>query len=112
MPLSFPWIQVLTNLFLQFFKLDWLRPIVKAFDFPGWVNKHEPFGMKLLVDGLPEKPLQNAAFKIKTGVWLTLTRTRAKRFVTTFRDPFARNMSAFFEQSWKLGVKVEDMVVV
>ena len=54
MPLSFLWIQVLTNPFLQFFKLDWLRPIIKAFDFPGWVNKHEPFGMKLLVDGLPE----------------------------------------------------------
>ncbi|SFE72178.1 putative capsular polysaccharide synthesis family protein [Roseivivax sediminis] len=63
----------------------------------------------LFVDGLPERPLQNAAFQVKTRSWLALTQSRPKRFVTTFRDPFARNMSAFFEQSWKLGVKVEDM---
>lgn len=63
----------------------------------------------LFVDGLRPRPLQNAAFQVKTRAWLALTRTQPKRFVTTFRDPFARNLSAFFEQSWKLGQKVEDM---
>lgn len=63
----------------------------------------------LFVDGLGEKPAQNIAFQIKTRCWLWLTSNRPKRFVTTFRDPFARNMSAFFEQSWKLGPKVEEM---
>lgn len=63
----------------------------------------------LFVDGLRSKPLQNAAFQCKMGAWLRLTRNTPKRFVTTFRDPFARNMSAFFEQSWKLGIRVEDM---
>lgn len=63
----------------------------------------------LFVSGLPERPVQNLAFQAKTASWLWLTRNSPKRFVTTFRDPFARNMSAFFEQSWKLGVKVEDL---
>ena len=63
----------------------------------------------LFVSGLGGRPVQNAGFQIKTLSWLWLMRQREKRFITTFRDPFARNMSAFFEQSWKLGLKVEDM---
>ncbi|MEM8958325.1 MAG: putative capsular polysaccharide synthesis family protein [Pseudomonadota bacterium] len=62
----------------------------------------------LFVAGLKPKPLQNMAFKLKTAAWLRLTRNTPKRFVTTFRDPFARNMSAFFEQSWKLGRQIEN----
>jgi hypothetical protein len=63
----------------------------------------------LFVAGLPKRPLQNSAFQVKTSAWLWLTRSHEKKFVTTFRDPFARNMSAFFEQSSKLGVSVENM---
>lgn len=63
----------------------------------------------LFVNGLPARPLQNIAFQIKTWAWLRLTSRASKRFVTTFRDPFARNMSAFFEQSWKLNACVDDM---
>lgn len=63
----------------------------------------------LFVAGLPERPLQNAAFKVKTKVWLETTSRSSKRFVTTFRDPFSRNLSAFFEQAWKLGVDITDM---
>lgn len=63
----------------------------------------------LFVAGLPDRRLQNAAFQVKTQSWLWLSKRMHKRFVTTFRDPFARNMSAFFEQSWKLDAKVETM---
>lgn len=63
----------------------------------------------LFVAGLPGRAWQNRAFKFKTWVWLATTVNSPKRFVTTFRDPFARNLSAFFEQSWKLGVEVESM---
>lgn len=63
----------------------------------------------LFVAGLPRKAAQNLAFRLKTAAWLALTRSRPKRFITVFRDPFARNLSAFFEQSGKLGVDVSDL---
>lgn len=56
----------------------------------------------LFVDGLPGSTLQNTLYRLKIGLWRRVTRNRPKRFVTSFRDPFARNMSAFFEQAWKL----------
>lgn len=63
----------------------------------------------LFVAGLPPRPLQNAAFQLKVKTWLAYTRTQEKRFITTFRDPFSRNLSAFFEQCWKLNVDVENL---
>lgn len=63
----------------------------------------------LFVDGLPGSALTNAAYKAKVGLWRRLTRNQPKRFVTSFRDPFARNMSAFFEQAWKLNQPLETL---
>lgn len=63
----------------------------------------------LFVQGLESRPVQNALFQGKVRLWLALTRERPKQFVTTFRDPFSRNMSAFFEQSWKLRRSLDDL---
>lgn len=61
----------------------------------------------LFVSGLPNRPMQNTKFQIKVRLWLELSKGRPKQFITTFRDPFDRNISAFFEQAWKLGLDIE-----
>jgi hypothetical protein len=63
----------------------------------------------LFVEGLAKRPVQNALFQAKVRLWLSLTDKSPKKFVTTFRDPFSRNMSAFFEQSWKLRQNLDEL---
>jgi len=58
-----------------------------------------------------ERPffVQNSLYKLKMAAWMFTQRNEKRRFITTFRDPFERNLSAFFEQMWKIpGVSFDD----
>jgi len=62
----------------------------------------------LFVDKQDARPVKELLHKAKIACWLGTRSLRDKRFITTFRDPFDRNLSAFFEQAWKVDPHIDD----
>jgi len=81
---------------------------VNAFQVHSLVRSPQSY---LFVKQTKKHRIRNAVFKIKISFWMLLQKNSPRKFIVIFRDPFERNLSAFFEQMWRIeGLSINDDV--
>lgn len=58
----------------------------------------------LFLNGLKQKRIKSLLYQIKMLLWQMAITYIEKKIIVVFRDPFERNISAFFEQCWKMDI--------